>query len=217
MPPGELIYLNLPLHPGSKLDKPPPTPPTSARRVGGEHGLPRRGADVEAAGTDDNWVSYYEIFRGGVAIDKVAKGTYYFDHSAGRRRQRSVRSAHGGRRGQRFEKAASTPAAGKPATSFDDAAPVAPDRHLAASRRTFSPPTPARSLNPTPKATPPTWRSRASACSSSQARPQRGQGRDPVSTTATTARPFDAFSADDIWGVGVYRKEFPPPANTRCT
>ena len=34
-------------------------------------------------GTDDNWVSYYEVFRNGEAIDKVAKGTYYFDHSAG--------------------------------------------------------------------------------------------------------------------------------------
>ena len=32
---------------------------------------------------DNNWVSYYELFRDGVALDKVAKGTFYFDHSAG--------------------------------------------------------------------------------------------------------------------------------------
>ena len=34
-------------------------------------------------GTDNNWISYYEVFRNGIAIDRVAKGTYYFDHSAG--------------------------------------------------------------------------------------------------------------------------------------
>ena len=42
MPPGELIYLNLPLHPGSKLDKEPPT--AAERRAearGREHGLSR--------------------------------------------------------------------------------------------------------------------------------------------------------------------------------
>jgi len=34
-------------------------------------------------GMDDNWVSYYEIIRNGTPIDKVAHGTFYFDHSAG--------------------------------------------------------------------------------------------------------------------------------------
>ena len=34
-------------------------------------------------GTDDNWVSCYEVFRDGALIDKVAHGTYYFDHSVG--------------------------------------------------------------------------------------------------------------------------------------
>jgi hypothetical protein len=33
--------------------------------------------------TDNHWISYYEVFRDNLAIDKVAKGTYYFDHSAG--------------------------------------------------------------------------------------------------------------------------------------
>ena len=32
MPPGELVYLNLPLHPGSKLDKEPPTAPTEVKK-----------------------------------------------------------------------------------------------------------------------------------------------------------------------------------------
>ena len=32
---------------------------------------------------DQHWVSYYEVTRNGNIVDKVAKGTYYFDHSAG--------------------------------------------------------------------------------------------------------------------------------------
>ena len=32
MAPGELIYLNLPLHPGSKLDRQAPTPPGDVQK-----------------------------------------------------------------------------------------------------------------------------------------------------------------------------------------
>ena len=83
MLPGELIYLNLPLHPGSKLDQIAPTPPAEVHAARAENmGFP--GVELTwKAGADDNWVSYYEIFRDGVSIDKVAKGTYDFDHSAG--------------------------------------------------------------------------------------------------------------------------------------
>jgi hypothetical protein len=35
------------------------------------------------SGSDNTWVSYYEVLRDGAAIDKVAKGHFYFDHSAG--------------------------------------------------------------------------------------------------------------------------------------
>ena len=80
---GELIYLNLPLHPGSKRDTAPPGPASGVLKRPAENmGYP----GVELAwkpGEDDNWVSYYEVFRNGAAIDKVSKGTYYFDHSAG--------------------------------------------------------------------------------------------------------------------------------------
>jgi hypothetical protein len=34
-------------------------------------------------GHDDNWISYYNVYRDGALIDKVSKGTYYFDYSAG--------------------------------------------------------------------------------------------------------------------------------------
>jgi hypothetical protein len=83
MIPGELIYLNLPLYPGSKLDKEAPTPPSGASKQLAENmGYP--GIELKwEPGSDNNWISYYEIFRNGETIDKVAKGTYYFDHSAG--------------------------------------------------------------------------------------------------------------------------------------
>ena len=83
MPPGELIYLNLPMHPGSKLDKETPAPPSRVTKRAGENmGYP--GVELTwESGTDNNWVSYYEVFRDGAAIDKVAKGHFYFDHSAG--------------------------------------------------------------------------------------------------------------------------------------
>jgi len=83
MPPGELIYLNLPLHPGSKLDVHPPEPPRAVTiKEAVNMGFP--GVELRwKPGKDDNWISYYEVFRDGKAIDKVAHGTFYFDHSAG--------------------------------------------------------------------------------------------------------------------------------------
>lgn len=80
---GELIYLNLPMHPGSKLDTEPPTSPTAVKkRRGVNMGYPGIELTWESS-TDNNWVSYYEIFRDGERIDWVAKGRFYFDHSAG--------------------------------------------------------------------------------------------------------------------------------------
>ena len=83
MLPGELIYLNLPMHPGSPLDKEPPKPPAAvAKQRADNMGFP--GIELKwQPGSDNNWISYYELFRDGVPLDKVAKGTFYFDHSAG--------------------------------------------------------------------------------------------------------------------------------------
>ena len=83
MPPGELIYLNLPLHPGSALDTERPTAPGDVKkRCGDNMGYP--GVEIDwRKSSDNNWVSYYKILRDSVVIDKVAKGSYYFDHSAG--------------------------------------------------------------------------------------------------------------------------------------
>ncbi len=80
---GELVYLNLPMHPGSAADTTPPAAPSQVvKRIGTNMGF--IGTELSwTAATDNNWVSYYEILRNGKAIDKVAKGSYYFDHSAG--------------------------------------------------------------------------------------------------------------------------------------
>ncbi|MDQ2731616.1 MAG: hypothetical protein M3Y56_08155, partial [Armatimonadota bacterium] len=80
---GELIYLNLPLHPGSKADTIPPTAPLLVQKGKGENmGYP--GIEVTwTGGTDNNWISYYEVFRDGERIGRAAKGLFLFDHSAG--------------------------------------------------------------------------------------------------------------------------------------
>jgi len=83
MPDGELIYLNLPMHPGSTADSVPPTSPGQVTKTFGTN-MGVIGVELHwIPATDNNWISYYVIFRNGEPIDKVAKGTYYFDHSAG--------------------------------------------------------------------------------------------------------------------------------------
>lgn len=80
---GELIYFNLPLHPGSGLDTQPPTPPTGVTKCNAENmGFP--GVEIRwSAGTDENFLAGYEVFRNGSRLDIVAKGHFYFDHKAG--------------------------------------------------------------------------------------------------------------------------------------
>ncbi len=76
---GEVIFLNLENRPGTGTDNTAPTTPSSVTKQLARH-LTRSGVELTwKAGTDNNWISYYEILRNGVAIDKVAKGTFYFD------------------------------------------------------------------------------------------------------------------------------------------
>jgi hypothetical protein len=81
--PGELVYLNLPHRPRSGRDKTPPKAPTRvmARR---ETNIGYTGVGIYGSpGSDDNWVSYYEVRRGEEIIGKASTGTYYFDRSKG--------------------------------------------------------------------------------------------------------------------------------------
>ena len=80
---GELVFLNLPKRPGCGTDK---TAPSAPGRVLSrcEVNLGYSGVGVYwSPGSDDNWLSGYEIRRGDVVIDKVRTGTYYFDRSEG--------------------------------------------------------------------------------------------------------------------------------------
>jgi len=81
--PGELVYLGLPNHPGSGIDHSPPSDPTHVtKKVAANMGV--TGIELEwKPSTDNNWLSYYQIYRDGAPLDKVGKGTYYFDHSVG--------------------------------------------------------------------------------------------------------------------------------------
>jgi hypothetical protein len=78
---GELLFLNLPNYPGSGTDHSPPNSPTNVtKRLGTNLGT--QGIELSwSPSHDDNWISYYEILRNGKFIGKVAKGTFFFDHS----------------------------------------------------------------------------------------------------------------------------------------
>ena len=81
--PGELIYLGLPDFPGDCADG--VTPSGAGWVIRRETNLGYRGVAVyRSAGTDNNWVGYYEVRRGTELLDRVRTGTYYFDHSPGR-------------------------------------------------------------------------------------------------------------------------------------
>ena len=78
--PGELIFLNLPNYPGSGADQTPPTSPQNVtKRLGTNLGV--QGVEVAwEGGSDNNWVSYYEILKDGAVVGKAAKGTFFFDY-----------------------------------------------------------------------------------------------------------------------------------------
>jgi hypothetical protein len=81
--PGEIIYLNLPDHPGNRIDTAAPTAPAQATcREARFMGVPGVAIRWKPA-RDDRWLSFYEVYRDGERLDRVAKGCFYFDHSAG--------------------------------------------------------------------------------------------------------------------------------------
>jgi hypothetical protein len=209
MPPGELIYLNLPLHPGNKRDTTAPTPPQQVLKSCGENmGYP--GIEISwKPGTDDNWVSYYDVFRNGRWIDKVAKGTYYFDHSAGADLAAAyeLRTVDGA--GNVSSKVAATGPAARPARIVDDA----PDGGI-----TFAGPW-QRQQNIQPAHAGTIARSNVKDATATWtfegkrvlwfSKLGADCGKAEISIDGAPAVIVDTYSADDIWGVCVYRQEFP--------
>ena len=206
MPPGELIYLNLPLHPGSKLDSEPPAPPSAVTKAVGENmGYP--GVEVKwQPGSDNNWVSYYQIFRDGAALEKVAKGDFYFDHSVGADPAARYELCTVDGAGNRSANVAAQGSAGAPATVADDAASDGLVYTGLWQHQTDSPPAHKGTLS-------------ASNQKGATAE-MRFQGKEillfvklganggkaTLTLDGGTPQRIDTYSADDIWGVCIYRQ-----------
>lgn len=207
MLPGELIYLNLPLHPGSKLDTTPPAAPKPlALRPAENMGYP--GVELTwQAGVDDNWVSHYELFRDGTMIEKIAKGTYCFDHSGGAdpRARYEIRTIDGA--GNASPNAAFEVAAGRRAMVIDDR--DASMRFSGDWKRIEQFPAHARTLSAA--------REKGAAIEFAVegrralifAKLGADCGRFTVSIDGGKPQVVDTFSADDIWGICVWRGELP--------
>lgn len=211
MAPGELIYLNLPLHPGSKLDKVAPAAPSHLTiRAAENMGYP--GVELTwQPGSDDNWVSCYDIFRNGQRLDRVAKGTYYFDHSAGAdpAARYEVATVDGAGNVSTVTSAASPSAS--PARIVDDPPSAAlayagewKQEHglqpahcgtLSTSRQAGA------TVSLTFEGRSVLWFSKLGA----------DAGRATVSVDGGPAETVDTFSADDIFAVCVYRKTLATP------
>ncbi|MCE5199036.1 hypothetical protein LLG39_08675 [bacterium] len=208
LPAGELIYLNMPLHPGSKLDKEPPTAPSGVTKKSAENmGYP--GIEIKwQPAADNNWVSYYEIFRDGATIDKVAKGTYYFDHSAGAdiAATYEVRTVDGA--GNTSGKAIALGQTANPSLVYNDMNKEITytgnwnnekDLLPAYKGTITSSKEKGAALELTFKGRKVLWFSKYGA----------NCGKAAVSIDNGPAEIVDTYSADDIWGVCLYRKELP--------
>jgi hypothetical protein len=209
MPPGELIYLNLPLHPGSKLDKEPPTAPANATKQWGcNMGYP--GVEIAwNASEDNNWISYYEIWRNDKFADKLAKGTYYFDHSAGADLAAAyeIRAVDGA--GNVSPKTIAIGPAAKPAKVYDDA-PNAGFAYTGDWKHQTE-------LQPAYEGTISSAGKKGDAATLAFdgkkvlwfSKLGDDCGKAAISIDGGAPDVVDTFSADDIWGVCVFQKELP--------
>jgi hypothetical protein len=79
---GELIWIGMPKHPGSGQDRTAPAPPSDVKaQVRTNMGW--SGVEVTwDAGSDDNWVSGYQVSLLGRVLGTVSKGRYFFHTGA---------------------------------------------------------------------------------------------------------------------------------------
>jgi hypothetical protein len=207
VPAGELIYLNLPMHPGSSLDTIHPDTPSKVTKKTGTN-LGYLGVELTwKPGRDNNWISCYEIVRNSVVIDKVAKGAYYFDHSAGAdiAAKYEIRTVDGG--GNISSAAVARGHAGKPSLIIDDA------NTAITYKGTWQHQT---NLLPAYVGTISLSNQKGSSLQLKfegkkvlwfvKMGPECGKA---VVIADGVAEIVDTYSADDIWGACVYQKEFP--------
>jgi len=207
--PGELIYLNLPMHPGSSLDKEAAKAPSGATKVRADN-MGFAGIELKwQPGSDNNWIAYYEIFRDGLSIDKVAKGTFYFDHSAGADLAATyeIRTVDGA--GNSSDRIAAQGSAANRSKIVDDAANEinfssqwkhATEEPLVAYKGTIS------SSNVKGATADLTFEGKRIIWFTKLG---DENGQAAVSIDGGPAQVVDTYTADDIWGASVYRKEFP--------
>ena len=160
-------------------------------------------------GTDNNWISYYEVFRNGVAIDKVSKGTYYFDHSAGAdlAARYEIRTVDGASNAS--ARVSATGPFAKPARIVDSA-PGAGITYTGAWQHQSN-------LQPAYAGTLSSSKEKGATAEVAFegrrvlwfAKHGPDGGKAAVSVDNGPAEIIDTYSADDIWGVCLYRKEFP--------
>jgi hypothetical protein len=215
MIPGELVYLNLPYHPGNRVKQTPPLPPSDVR-VAEATNLGYPGTEITwKPGHDDHWVSYYEVLRNGEVIDKVAKGTYYFDHSAGAdpAAQYAVRTVNGG--GVPSSLARADGGSARPARILDDAPGSGLNLSGHWQQKSGMQPAYAATISVSEEkgasfgfefeGTKFTWFTKLG----------EDGGKAEVAIDGRVEDVVDTYSADDIWGVGVYTKEFPARSKHR--
>lgn len=214
MMPGELIYLNIPNHPGSRMDKSAPsTPEASTKRESTNMGYP--GVELKwSKSRDNNWVSYYAIYRDGELIDKASKGLYYFDHSAGAdvTALYEVQAYDGA--GNASERVTATGKEGTPAIVIDDRSPEI--IYWGQWNRLIQEPAHRRTLSASNVAgdmvemdfdgSEIRWYSKLGD-NCGIALVNIDGGKDEV---------VDTYAADDVWGVCVFRKKVKPGAHRIC-
>ena len=75
---GEVVMFNLSDYPGSGTDTTAPTAPANVMKKTALN-VGKFGIELTwTAGTDNRFISYYEIFRNGISVYKVSRGTYDF-------------------------------------------------------------------------------------------------------------------------------------------
>jgi hypothetical protein len=211
MLPGELVYLNLPYHPGNHRDTPPPSPPSGVKKAGASNmGYP--GVEITwQPGHDDHWISYYEVLRDSALAGIVAKGNYYFDHSAGADPAAiyAVRTIDGA--GLRSELVAAEGPGGDRATVIDDAASSGITFQGSWQREANLQPAYLGTISRSnEKGASFTLEFEGSRLTWFTKLGEDG-GKAAVSIDGQPDVIVDTYSADDIWGVGILSKTFSAP------
>ena len=207
---GELIYLNLPFHPGNTLDHTPPSPPRAVLQRQAENmGYPGIELSWKPA-SDDHWVSYYEVFRNGSLLDKVAKGTFYFDHSAGAdpAARYEIRTADGA--GNVSAKAGAQGSTGQPARILDDAPGAGIQYTGTWEHQTGLPPAHAQTLTVSEQKGATAQASFEGSNLLLFARLSANGGKARITIDRDPPEIIDTYSADEIWGTCVYRRKLDP-------